>query len=75
MEIDGRTKIRVTDEQAKRIIYKYTKCGSVAEFQSLNRALKEKSIKKFHEKGVSIRQIARLCGQSKGIVERYLNTI
>lgn len=75
LEIDGRTKIRVTDEQAKRIIYKYTKCGSVAEFQSLNRALKEKSIKKFHEKGVSIRQIARLCGQSKGIVERYLNTI
>ena len=75
LEIDNRTKIRVTDEQARKIIYKYSKCSSVAEFQNLNNSLKEKSIKKFHEKGVSIRQIARLCGQSKGIVERYLNTI
>ena len=72
LEIDDRTKIRVTDEQAKKIIYKYSKCSSVAEFQNLNNTLKEKFIRKFHEKGVSIRQIARLSGQSKGVVERYL---
>ena len=34
--------------------------------------LKEKYIKKFHANGVSIRQISRLCGETEGIVEKYL---
>ncbi|MBR7071666.1 MAG: transposase [Clostridia bacterium] len=73
LEIDNRNKIRVTDEQARKIIYKYSKCSSAAEFQNLNSDLKEKFIKKFYKNGISIRQIARLCGQSKGMVERCLN--
>lgn len=72
LEIEDKPIIRVTDEQAQKIIYKYSKCKSVADFQKMENTLKEKYIKKFHEKGVSIRQIARLCGVSKGIVEKYL---
>ena len=72
LEIEDKPTIRVTDEQAQKIIFKYCKCKSVAEFQKINNALKEKYVKKIHEKGVSIRQIVRLCGESKGIVEKYL---
>ena len=72
LEIEDKPIVRVTDEQAQKIIYKYSKCKTVAEFQRIKNALKEEYIKKFHENGVSIRQIARLCGESKGIVEKYL---
>ena len=34
--------------------------------------LKEKYIKKFHANSVSIRQISRLCGETEGLVEKYL---
>ncbi len=72
MDVEDKPKVKVTDEQAKKIIEKISKCKNVAEFQSLANTLKEKYIKKFHEKGISIRQIARLCGVSKGIVEKWL---
>ena len=72
LDIDENPKVKVTDEQARKIIEKISKCKNVAEFQSLASALKEKYIKRFHEKGISIRQIARLCGVSKGIVEKML---
>lgn len=72
LEIEDKLIVRVTDEQAQRIIFRHSKCKSVAEFQKIKNALKEKYIRKFHEKGVSVRQIARLCGEPKGIVEKYL---
>ena len=72
LEIEDKPVVRVTDEQAQRIIYKYSKCKSAAEFQALNNTLKQKYVKKFNEYGISIRQIARLCGESKGLVEKYL---
>ena len=72
LEIEEKPIVRVTDEQAQKIIYRYSKCKSVSDFQKLNNTLKEKHIKKFSENGISIRQIARLCGESKGIVEKYL---
>ncbi len=72
LDIEDKPLIKVTDEQAQLIIEKYSKCKSVAEFQKLPNTLKEKYIKKFHINGISIRQISRLCGESKGIVEKYL---
>lgn len=72
LEIEDYLPKRVTDEQAKKVIYKYSKCKSVAEFQKLNNICKQRYVKKFHKNGVSIRQIARLCGETKGIVEKWL---
>ena len=72
LDVEDKPKVKVTDEQAKKIIEKISKCKNVAEFQALANILKEKYIKKFHEKGISVRQIARLCGVSKGMVEKYL---
>lgn len=72
LDIEEKTPIRVTDEQAKKIIIKYSKCKSISEFEILPTDLKEKYIKKFHANGISIRQISRLCGETKGFVEKYL---
>ena len=72
LEIDDKPIIRVTDEQAREIIYKFSKCKTVTEFQNLKPLSKEKYIKKFQKNGISIRQIARLCGETKGMVEKYL---
>lgn len=72
LDVEDKRMVRVTDEQAQKIIYKYSRCKSVAEFQTLKNSIKEKYIKKIHDNGVSIRQIARLCGESKGLVEKYI---
>ena len=74
LEIEDNPVVRVTDEQAQRIIYKYTKCRSVSEFQMLNSKQRDKCIVKLKERGLSIRQISRLTGVSFGIVRKFFNT-
>lgn len=72
MDIETKIVAKVTDEQAQMIIEEYSKCKNAAEFQNLSPALKERFVRKFHSQGVSIRQIARLCGVNKGMVEKWL---
>ena len=60
----------INDEEAKKIIRRTTKCENVSEFQLLEFKVRDKYIFKLKEKGLSIRQISRLTGISKGIVER-----
>lgn len=62
--------LRVTDEQAREIIYKHSKCKSVADFQDLSNERKAKIIPQLNKSGVSIRQIVRLTGVRKSVVER-----
>ena len=64
----------VTDAQAQVIIGKISHCKTVTEFQSLEENKKERFIKKIYEKGVSVRQLSRLTGTTKGIVEKYLKS-
>ena len=71
LEIEDKPIVRVTDEQAQRIIYKYSKCKSVAEFQNLNIKQRDRYLIKFRENGLSIRQISRLTGASFGIVRKF----
>lgn len=73
LEIEEKPIIKVTDEQAQKIIVKVSKCKNATDFQTLNSVLKEKYIKIFHQSGISIRQISRLCGEKKGMVEKWLN--
>jgi len=54
------------------IIEKVSHCRTVTEFQGLEEKKKERYIKKIYEKGVSIRQIGRLTGISKGLIEKHL---
>jgi len=61
---------RLTDEAAKRIIIKLSKCNNITEFQRLEPKKRDKLISEFKKRGISIRQISRLTGTSKGIVEK-----
>ena len=60
---------RLTDDEAKAIIRKTTKCKTITEFQALDAEKRNEYIRKLHSKGLSIRQISRLTGISKKIVE------
>jgi putative transposase len=64
------SKFRLTDEQAKRVIFKVAKCSNASEFQELDIKTRGKRIKKLKEKGLSTRQISRLTGISYGIVRK-----
>jgi len=72
LEVVSSPRRGVTDAQAQVIIQKVSRCQSMAEFQGLDEKKKARCMKKIHEKGVSIRQISRLTGISKGVVERLL---
>lgn len=62
---------RLTDEQAKEVIRKVSKCKNASEFQLLEIELRNSCIRKLRKEGLSIRQISRLTGVSKRIVERF----
>jgi REP element-mobilizing transposase RayT len=62
--------IRITDEDAKKKIYELSGLANTTEIQHLDKNSKKHYLKKFKEAGMTIRQINRLTGISKGIVER-----
>lgn len=70
LDAKSKPKIKVTDEQAQKIIEKYSKCKCVAEFQRLDANVRDKCLKLFKEKGLSIRQICRLTGISYYLVQK-----
>ena len=60
---------RLTDDEAMKIIWKTCRCKSASDFQKLDRAKRNYYIEKIHQQGLSIRQISRLTGLSRKIVE------
>lgn len=71
LDIKNKAVIKVTDEQAQKIIEKYSKCKNVSEFQSLDIKTRDRFLKKFREDGLSIRQISRMTGVSFNIVRKF----
>ena len=70
MDVSQKKIVRVTDEQAKALIRKITKCENVSDFQSLDVTARDKYLRKLREKGISIRQLSRLTGVSFSIVRK-----
>lgn len=62
--------IKLTDETAREIIYKVCKCRNATEFQSLEEVYKRKCLKKLKDRGVGVRQISRLTGESYYVVQK-----
>lgn len=62
---------RLTDEEAKDIIQKVSKCKNATDFQNLNVDKRDKCLKTLRKKGLSIRQISRLTGVSFNIVRKF----
>jgi len=64
-----KTTFRISDAEAREIIEGICNCPSAEDFQKLSSSDLKNFIKDFKESGLSIRQISRLTGISKGIVE------
>ena len=62
---------RLTDDEAREIIFKITKCRTVTQFQDLNTDKRDKYLKILRDNGLSIRQISRLTGIGFNIVRRF----
>ena len=60
---------RLNDQDAKALIFKISKCKNANDFQLLEKKKRNACIHKLHQNGLSIRQISRLTGLSKKIVE------
>ena len=74
LELLSPSRRAVTDAQAQSIIEKISHCKTITEFQGLDQKKKERFIKKIYDKGVSVRQLSRLTGTTKGMVEKYLKS-
>ena len=72
LDVVASSRHAVTDTQAQGIIEKISRCKSITEFQALEESKKERYLKKIYANGVSVRQLSRLTGTSKGMVEKYL---
>ena len=62
----------LNDEEAIKLIKSVAKCEEMAQMQSFGREQLARTIKQIKEKGLSIRQISRLTGISKGMIEKVL---
>ena len=71
LDVSLNKKIRMTDEKARQIISKYSKCLNATEFQALDKKLRDRYLKKIAEKGLSIRQVSRVTGVSTTIVRKF----
>lgn len=69
LEVDHNS-FRLTDEEAKKIIYKVSNCKNTSEFQRLELKQRDQFIKELKAEGLSFRQISRLTGLSFGIVRK-----
>ena len=72
MDVEETVRRRLTEEQALKMFKKQTRCDNTTEFQGMAETKKQKQIVKLYEKGLSIRQISRLTGETKGMVEKWL---
>jgi len=63
---------RLPDDVARKIILEETSCSTVTDFQSLNITMRNQSIIRLSSRGLSVRQLNRLTGTPKGVIERVL---
>ena len=63
---------RLTDDEALKIIWKICKCKSASDFQKFDKVKRNYYIEKLYKQGLSIRQISRLTGLSRKIVENNI---
>ncbi len=72
MDITEAIRHPITEDAAAALVHKYGHVEDITEFLALSQEKQEKAIKKAHEKGASVRQLVRVTGVSKGIIEKWL---
>ena len=69
--LDNDEVFRLSDNDAKKTIKEVSQCDNSSDFQKLEAYKKAEYIKVLRGKGLSIRQICRLTGESFGVVRKY----
>ena len=72
LDVDEGERVRKTDEQVKVLVFRCCGCKNLREFQRLADSKKEDCVREIYHNGASIRQISRLTGVCKGLVEKWL---
>ncbi len=70
LDIPETETIHLNDDEAMRIVEECTKCKNIYDFQKMPRDMQFAYAHLLKGKGLSIRQISRLTGLSRGFVER-----
>ncbi len=68
--LDMRDVKRVGDSKAQAILQAVSQCGDTSEFQVLPREKRDRCLAHLKEKGLSVRQIERLTGINRGVVQK-----
>ncbi len=63
---------RIPDDVAKDMIAENCNCNSTADFQKLSTIVRNKYIVLLHQKGISVRQLNRLTGIPRGVIEKTI---
>ena len=61
---------RIGDSKAEAIIKAISQCNNAAEFQTLSREKRDRCLAQLKEKGLTVRQIERLTGINRGVVQK-----
>ena len=67
------SKNRITDDIIKELIQVECSCNCVSDFQELPLSLRNKHIIFLKEKGATVKQINRLTGTPRGVIERIIS--
>ena len=67
------SKNRITDDTIKELIQVECSCNCVSDFQELPLSLRNKHIIFLKEKGATVKQINRLTGTPRGVIERIIS--
>lgn len=72
LEANGAPIHRLTDDDAREVIFDICGCSSVADFQSLGASEQRAALFMMSESGVSLRQASRLTGLTVGVIRGAL---
>lgn len=67
-----KTRKRIPDDVAKDILMQSCTCSCATEFQNLSLSKRNSCLLLLHEKGLSVRQLNRLTGTPRGVIERLI---
>ena len=70
LDIADKASIKITDEEAKEIIYRICKCKNISEFQRIDSKTRAGYIGLMKTKSLGVRQICRLTGESYYVVQK-----
>ena len=68
--LDIRERKRMRDEDARQLIIEYCNVSSGTQLQQWNRKERDTAIKKLKELGISVRQLERLTGINRGVIQK-----